>query len=78
MQKVTPITRVMYCVYAGGLFNFGSVMFWATAKVVFLPNNGLVRALFASLTSVCFLAIGREYVKYIDSLVPDNDLTVVQ
>lgn len=33
MCKVRPVTRVMYSVFTAATFNFGSVMFWATAKV---------------------------------------------
>ena len=42
-------------------------------QVVFLPRNGFVRSLFAALTSICFLAIGHSYIRYIDNLAAEDD-----
>ncbi len=67
MKKVSQRTRVMYSVYTSVLFNFGCTLFWSTTKII-LPRNFWIRGLFGILTSVCLLAIGREYLLYVDTL----------
>ncbi|VDO97429.1 unnamed protein product [Soboliphyme baturini] len=67
MKRVTTSARVIYSVFTTILFNFGSVLFWATAKAV-LPKNGAARMLFGVFTSFCFLAVGKDYCMYINSL----------
>ncbi len=71
MKKVSCKTRVMYSVYTAVLFNFGSVLLWATTKTV-LPNTPVVGGLFGAFTSFCLLAVGREYLNFIDSLVSED------
>lgn len=71
MRKVVPKTRVMYSVYSSVLFNFGSVLIWATTKAI-LPKNPWMRGVFGVLTSICLVAIGRDYLIYIDSLAAED------
>ena len=70
MRKVSKRTRVMYSVYTASLLNFGSVLLWALTKSI-LPKSLLVRTLFGALTSLCLLAVGKEYVAYLDFLAAD-------
>jgi len=58
--------RVMYSVFGAAIFNFGSILLWALTKVV-LPNNTVVRSVFAVSASMSMLLIGKEYVNYVDS-----------
>uniref|UniRef100_A0A914USN5 Transmembrane protein n=1 Tax=Plectus sambesii TaxID=2011161 RepID=A0A914USN5_9BILA len=68
MLRVAPRTRVMFSVFSSVMFNFGSVLLFATTKAV-LPRNGLIKTIFGCLTSLALLSIGREYLTYIDSLI---------
>uniref|UniRef100_A0A023G5Z8 Putative conserved plasma membrane protein n=1 Tax=Amblyomma triste TaxID=251400 RepID=A0A023G5Z8_AMBTT len=66
MARAPPYHRIMYSAYQAVLFNFGSVLLWAVTKSL-LPNSNLVRSLFAASTSACFLAIGMEYLEFLDT-----------
>lgn len=58
--------RILYSVFGSFLFNFGSVLFWATCKSL-LPERPSLRAVFGLLSGFVLLYVGREYVEFIDS-----------
>ena len=57
--------RILYSVFGSFLFNFGSVLFWATCKSL-LPDRSGLRALFGLASGFVLLYVGREYVDYVD------------
>ncbi|KAK7502370.1 hypothetical protein BaRGS_00006323 [Batillaria attramentaria] len=65
--RQAPINRrILYSVFGSFLFNFGSVLFWATCKSL-LPERPGLRALFGLVSGFVLLYVGKEYVDYIDS-----------
>ena len=67
--KTAPLySKVMFSVFGSAMFNFGSVLFWATTKNI-LPKCDHVRLVFGVMSGISFLAIGYEYLKYVDSKV---------
>ncbi|KAK6170732.1 hypothetical protein SNE40_019048 [Patella caerulea] len=65
LQSATQIQRVQYSVFGSFLFNFGSVLFWATCKSI-LPRGAALRTLFGLGSGLVLLYIGKEYIDYID------------
>ncbi|XP_014673591.1 PREDICTED: uncharacterized protein LOC106813865 [Priapulus caudatus] len=57
--------RVAYSVFGAVMFNFGSVLLWATAKTV-VPPCTTARALFALGSGAGLLWVGYRYVKMLD------------
>jgi len=57
--------RVGYSLFGAVVFNFSTVLFWATTKTL-LPRNDFVRTLFGLLSGVAFFAIGQKYLAYVD------------
>ncbi|XP_076449422.1 uncharacterized protein LOC143285866 [Babylonia areolata] len=65
--RQAPINRrILYSVFGSFLFNFGSVLFWATSKT-FLPAKPGLLAMFGLASGFVLLYVGKEYVDYIDS-----------
>ncbi|XP_041363031.1 uncharacterized protein LOC121378781 [Gigantopelta aegis] len=65
LQKASTQRRILYSVFGSFLFNFGSVLFWATCKSLLIQNPKL-RTLFGFGSGFVLLYIGREYLHYID------------
>ncbi|KAL8565746.1 hypothetical protein ACOMHN_058381 [Nucella lapillus] len=64
--RQAPVNRrVLYSVFASFLFNFGSVLFWATCKS-FLPARPGLQATFGLASGFVLLYVGKEYVDYVD------------
>jgi len=68
MRKTTTYYRVVYSVFGSAIFNFGSVLLWAIAKKL-LPRNDIARIAFGLSSGLCFLSVGHEYLKFVDSQV---------
>ncbi|XP_046584768.1 uncharacterized protein LOC124291739 [Haliotis rubra] len=66
LQQVSVQRRILYSVFGSFLFNFGSVLFWATCKSLLFPQP-VVRTIFGLGSGFVLLFIGREYVEYIDA-----------
>jgi len=60
--------RLGYSVFGAIVFNFSTVLFWATTKTL-LPRSDLLRTLFGLLSGAAFFAVGRRYLTYIDEEV---------
>ncbi|ESO87148.1 hypothetical protein LOTGIDRAFT_107196 [Lottia gigantea] len=65
LQKASTVHRVEYAVFGSFLFNFGSVLFWATCKSL-MPKDSALRTLFGLGSGLALLYIGKEYVDHID------------
>lgn len=64
--RQAPINRrILYSVFGSFLFNFGSVLFWATCKSL-LPDKPGWKALFGLASGFVLLYVGKEYVDYVD------------
>jgi len=57
--------RIMFSVVGAVIFNFGTVLFWATTKTL-LPRSDFLRTVFGLVSGVAFLAAGRRYLQYVD------------
>jgi hypothetical protein len=64
MAAGTP-WRIGYSIFGAVLFNFGTVLFWATTKTL-LPRNDILRSLFGLLSGAAFFYVGQRYLKYVD------------
>lgn len=71
VQRATPWLRAAYSVSGAVLFNFGTVLFWATAKQV-LPANDALRTLFGLASGAAFLTVARRYLEFVDSSVTSS------
>lgn len=60
--------RVAYSVFGSVIFNFGSVLLWATCKSI-LPDNSSLKTLFGLISGCGLLFIGHKYVEFVDSKV---------
>ncbi|XP_006819900.1 uncharacterized protein LOC102805977 [Saccoglossus kowalevskii] len=66
LQKASAYQRVRWTVYLTAMFNFGSVLLWATSKNL-LPEKTFIRILFAISSSLCYLILGWQYLDFVDS-----------
>ena len=65
--RQAPIPRrIAYSVFGAMIFNFGTVLFWATTKAV-LPKNNLLRTIFGIGSGAALLYLGHDYLHFIDS-----------
>ncbi|CAH1793915.1 unnamed protein product, partial [Owenia fusiformis] len=58
--------RILFSVFGSAMFNFAVVLMWASAKQVVLPDKPAIKTLFGLVSGATMLAIGREYLKYVD------------
>ena len=58
--------RIIYSIYGSVLFNFGSILLWATTSSIIPTESALARTFIAISSSVALLLIGHEYMTYID------------
>lgn len=58
-------SRVVYSVFGTVVFNFGSILLWATTKAV-LPQCTMVKAIFGLVSGAGMLYIGHSYIKMLD------------
>ena len=68
MKQAKMPYRLAYSAFGSILFNFGSVLIWATTKSL-LPNNDTVRSLFGIGSGLALLYIGRDYLEFVDAKV---------
>lgn len=70
IRTLPSFHRVMFSVYGSVMFNFGSILLWATTKTVLqnFANPWWIKSLFALCSAVGLLIIGSEYIKYVDAL----------
>ncbi|XP_064594856.1 uncharacterized protein LOC135461610 [Liolophura sinensis] len=59
--------RVLYSALGSVIFNFGSVLLWATGKAV-LPPHPPTRVAFGALSGLVFLSLGYSYFRFVDAL----------
>lgn len=59
--------RVLYSALGSVIFNFGSVLLWATGKAV-LPSHPPTRVAFGALSGLAFLSLGYSYFRFVDAL----------
>ena len=65
MKAAPRYQRIIYSVFGAAMFNFGSVLFWATTKTL-LPKSNALRIIFGLGTGAALLGIGKHYIDYID------------
>ncbi|XP_013393478.1 uncharacterized protein LOC106161154 [Lingula anatina] len=68
MKQADMYHRIAYSVFGSVIFNFGSVLLWGYSKLI-LPDNTAVRVLFGLSTAVALVAVGMDYIKFVDSKV---------
>ncbi len=51
------------------VFNFGTLLFWATTKAAILPNDRMLRMLVGAASGVGFLYLGFRYLDFVDTQV---------
>lgn len=64
--------RIIYSVYGSVLFNFGSILLWATTSSLIPTQSALARTFFAISSSLALLLIGHEYISFIDYRCKDK------
>jgi hypothetical protein len=68
IQQLTTSKRVLYSTFGSVLFNFGSVLFWATAKKL-MPQCRTFNIIVGVGSGVALLAIGEMYLRDTDEQV---------
>ena len=68
VQRATPLWRTVYSVAGALVFSFGSILIWATVRIV-LPSSNAVRALFGVTSGIALLEVARRYLAFVDSSV---------
>ena len=68
MKRASRYHRIMFSVFGTAIFNFGTVLFWATTKAL-LPRKNFIRMLFGIGSGLTFLIIGKEYLQFVDGQV---------
>ena len=71
LQRQAMFPRVIYSVYGAVIYNFGMTLYWATTRLV-LPNCKYVRCLFGVISGIAGLAIGKEYLKMLDTSIAEK------
>ncbi|XP_019620028.1 PREDICTED: uncharacterized protein LOC109466711 [Branchiostoma belcheri] len=66
IRAVNTRWRVTWSVYGSAMFNFGSILLWATVKEI-IPENAVLRVGFGVLSSVFFLMVGKKYLDHVDA-----------
>ncbi|KAK3089848.1 hypothetical protein FSP39_007056 [Pinctada imbricata] len=72
LKKVSTHKRILYSVFHTFIFNFGSVMFWATSKAL-LQNDSIIKAIFALTSGGALLMIGKSYLDHVDIVVEESE-----
>ena len=65
LKGASESKKVLFSAFGAVMFNFGTVLFWATAKNL-LPESDALRTLFGLTSGAALLYIGKEYLQYID------------
>ncbi|XP_074648843.1 uncharacterized protein LOC141904190 [Tubulanus polymorphus] len=65
MITASAYQRIMYSIFGTVVFNFGSVLLWATTKAL-LPECVYMRSFFGLISGTSLLLIGKEYVAHLD------------
>lgn len=68
MHSAPKQWRIVYSVGGAVLFNFGTILFLATSKVL-LPKSDAFRVLFGVVSGVAFLSVARRYLAFVDDAV---------
>jgi hypothetical protein len=71
IRQAQDYNKIMYSVFGTLVFNFGSVLMWATTKSL-MPENSAVRVLFGLVSGVGMILMGKEYLAYVDSKCDDH------
>ncbi|XP_022103546.1 uncharacterized protein LOC110986165 [Acanthaster planci] len=66
LRSASTQQRVLWSVYSSAMFNFGSVLLFATGKQL-LTEDKLVGTLYAMSASLCFLVVGKQFFDFLDS-----------
>lgn len=66
MTRTSSPQRIIFSVFGAVIFNFGTVLVWATTKTV-LPHHDLLGTAFGVGSGLLLIAIGREYLKFVDN-----------
>ena len=61
--------RITYSVFGAVIYNFGTLLFWATTKAAILPNNATLRSIVGIGSGCAFLFLGHHYLKFVDTQV---------
>ncbi|XP_063445599.1 uncharacterized protein [Mytilus edulis] len=67
LQALSNRDRIMYSVFGTCIFNFGSVLLWATAKHV-VPDVPVFRTLLGLASGAGLLYVGKRYLEHLNSL----------
>lgn len=65
--------RLIYSIYGAVLFNFGSILLWATTSSIIPTESAFARTFIAISSSVALLLIGHEYMSHIDYRCRERD-----
>lgn len=68
MRPMPVYNRIMFSAFGSVIFNFGSILFFATTKAL-LPDNNWLRIFFSMIASYGFLTIAKEYIDYVNKLI---------
>merc|ERR1711894_75005 len=66
ISRASPFKRIAYSVFGAMILNFGTVLFWATTKLI-LPKNNAIRCLFGVGSGFAMLYLGQDFLKFVDS-----------
>ncbi|XP_033644506.1 uncharacterized protein LOC117304114 [Asterias rubens] len=68
LRAATMQQRILWSVYSSAMFNFGSVLLFATGKQL-LTEDRFVGTLYAMSASLCFLVVGKQFFDFLDSRI---------
>ena len=71
LQSVSNRDRIMYSVFGTCIFNFGSVLLWATSKHV-VPDAPIFRGLLGLASGGGLLYIAKRYLDHLNTLTEKN------
>ena len=67
MRRARMPWRITFSVFGAVIFNFGTLLFWATTKAAILPNNTTLRSIVGIGSGCAFLYLGHRYLKFVDT-----------
>ena len=69
MRRAKMPWRIAYSVFGAVIYNFGTLLFWATTKAAILPNNATLRSIVGIGSGCAFIFLGHHYLKFVDTQV---------
>ena len=72
LSRLPSYRRLLFSVYGSLLFNLGSVLLWASSRVLLSDKPWIVRSIVALSSAISLALVGNGYINYIDNFISSD------